>query len=516
MGILIGFAISGCASPTADVNLAPIYLRSSTPEWQTVEVAGGLARFREDHGTTTWAVNPLFWRQRRPDGHVEADFLALLGRYEYVPGRDRSKTRLFPLFWYESERLPDGVQDTDWMVFPFFAGGSSSDGKEDYFAFFPFYGKMKGWLTWDEVEFILFPIYARTEKSPGFSNAEGERAPGYTTTHWMWPFYGRQTGTAHGWNLWPIYGTFERPGRSQRSYILWPFWIEQTEELNKPEPRHSWFLFPLMGRVEQGDYVATTYLWPFLGRAERPSTNYYSWSLWPILKFEDGGVDDQGLPNQKKVKRILPFYLHYEDEHTEYSSWMFPLFWKRHDEFGKMERDGWYALPLWWKLKTKRFDDLDGDGVPEQTATETLTRLWPFYAHQAEQDHYDLNSGQPLTDEEGRHGHMEAPYFGEALARNLTRPLAIWQSHQQEPTSPVVERAFLGLYHSVEADGHKRWSMPLIGGQWTEPNGTKHHSYLFGLLRWKSGGDDNGIQAPAFPGPGWPDLRRTANGGAQP
>lgn len=500
MAILIGLLSGGCASPTADVNLAPIYLRSSTPEWQTVELAGGLARFREDHGTTTWAVNPLFWRQRTPDGNVEADFLFLLGRFEHSAERNRYKTRLFPLFWYESELLYGGIQNTDWMAFPFFAGGSSSDGSEDYFAFFPFYGKMKGWLTWNEVEFIMFPFYVRTEKDPG-----------YTTQHWLWPFFGRQSGSAHGWNFWPFYGTFERPGKSKRKYIMWPFWIESTELLNHPEARHSWFLFPFVGRIEQGDYVATTYLWPFLGRAERPSTNYYSWSLWPLLKFEDGGMDDQGLPSKKKVKRILPFYLHYEDEHTSFSSWMYPLFWKRRDEFGNMERDGYYALPFWWRLDTKRYDDLNGDGTPEHTSTETLTRVWPFFAQRKEQDHFDLSQNQemiPLDPELGLHGHTEAPYFGEALARNLTRPLALWQRHQEEPQSPVVERAFLGLYHSVESDGHKRWSMPVLGGQWTEPNGVKHHSYLFGLLRWQSGGENSGIQAPAFPGPGWPDLRR--------
>ena len=181
------------------------------------------------------AVNPLFWRQRRPDGHVEADFLSLLGRFEYVPDRNRSKTRLFPLFWYESERRPDGVQDTDWMLLPFFAGGSSSDSKEDYFAFFPFFGKLKNWLTWDEVNFALFPIYAKTEKAPGIK-----------TTHWMWPFYGRHEGAATGWNLWPFYGTYERSGRSKRSYVLWPFWNQSTENLNHPEPRRSWFLFPQM------------------------------------------------------------------------------------------------------------------------------------------------------------------------------------------------------------------------------------------------------------------------------
>jgi hypothetical protein len=485
--LLAGAMVGGCASPTSDVNLAPLYLRATAPEWQTVEAFGGLARFREDGSNITWALSPLIWKEKDEDGKTRADYLAMLGRYEYSPDRDRTAIRLLPLLWYEGEVRPDGVYDSDWLLLPFFAGGSSSDGEEDYFAFFPFFGKFKNWLMYDEVRFFLFPLWARTKKSNGT-----------VSSHFLWPFFGYQSGHGQGWNFWPFYGTYEVPGLLRRNYVLWPFFNHADEYLNKPQPRHSWFLFPIYGRTEQGDSVATTFLWPFISRAERPSTDYYNWSLWPLIKFEEGGLDDSGRPNPRKVHRVLPFYMHFEDKQSDFTSWLFPIFWRRHDEFGKMERDSWYAVPLWWRLKTKRFDDLDGDGLPDQTSVETITRFWPFLGVK--------NTVE--TDGTRPEHHIEMPYFSEAVSRNFTRPLAFWQEHQYRKDGPKIERALLGLYYSIRSGGHHRWSIPILGGQWTEPDGTRHHSYLLGLLRWQSGGPEAGMQAPAFPGPGWPDLHR--------
>ena len=129
--LLIGALCAlGCASPSAEINLAPLYLRSTVPGIQRTEALGGLARFEEVGEQTRWALNPLLWRERRADGSLQADFAVLLGRYEHASDRNRTYTRIFPLLFYESERRPDGVQDTDWILLPFFAGGSASDGTE--------------------------------------------------------------------------------------------------------------------------------------------------------------------------------------------------------------------------------------------------------------------------------------------------------------------------------------------------------------------------------------------------
>jgi len=478
---------ASCAAPSSEINLAPLYLRATAPGIQRTEVLGGLARFEESPEWRRWALNPLLWRERRADGSVQADFALLLGRYEHSPDRNRTQTRFLPFFLYETERRPDGVQDTDWMVLPFFLGGSSSDGEEDYFAFFPFYGNMKGFLAWEEVRFVLFPFFARTKKLTGTQ-----------TTHWLWPFFGYSEGRGEGWHFWPFYGRWQVPGREQSRYILWPFWNDSVTDQHLAYPRKSWFFFPFMGRIDQGDYSATTLAWPFLGRAERPSTNYYAWSFWPFLKFEEGGTAGFGKENPRELKRVLPFYIHFEDEDTEFQSYLFPFFWKRKDDFGGMQRDGYYALPFWWTLTTKRYDDLDGDGVDEHVATEKISRLWPFAAWKTV---VDESTGRGLDQNEG-------PYFGEVIARNLTRPLAIWQRNKMHEHGPILERAFLGLYHSLESAGHRRWSVPIVGGRWTEPDGTRHHSYLFGLIRWSTGNSGSGWETPAFPGPGWPELHR--------
>ncbi len=502
--VLLLLTGSGCASPSSEINLAPLYLRSTVPGVQRTEALGGLARFEEAGGHTRWALNPLLWRERRPDGSLQADFAVLLGRYEHDPERNRTRTRIFPLYLFETERRPDGVQDTDWLLLPFFAGGSSSDKEEDYFAFFPLWGRLKNVLAWEEVNFVMFPLWAHTRKQTGTQ-----------TTHWFWPFFGYSRGRGEGWHLWPFFGEWEVPGRERSSYLLWPFWNQSETDLDKPHPRKSWFLFPFYGRIEQDDYTASTWLWPFLGRAERPSTGYYSWSFWPFLKFEEGGRGELGDTDPRKLQRILPFYMHFEDEATEWSALLFPLFWKRHDHFGDIDREAHYALPLWWSWTTKRYDAPASDPDRQLIQVEEVRRLWPFAAWRRIQpvdpDRPPIAPEDALRPEDVEGDQLEVPYLGEQIARNLTRPLALWQRREYAPRGPRLERAFLGLYHSLKAEGHHRWSMPIIGGQWTEPGGTRHHAYLFGLLRWSSGRDGRTWQAPAFPGPGWPELHRTTS-----
>lgn len=498
--LLLG--VGACASPSADLNVAPFYLRSTVPGIQRTEMLGGLARYEEADGASRWALNPLLWRERRADGSVQADFALMLGRYEHQPERNRTRTRIFPLFLFETERRPDGVQDTDWFLLPFFAGGSSSDGEEDFFAFFPFFGTLKNFLAWEEVRFVLFPLWARTQKQTGTQS-----------THWLWPFFGRSTGRGEGWRFWPFYGTWQVPGRERSRYVMWPFWTESETNLAGPHPRRSWFLFPFYGRTEQDDYRAVTWLWPFLGRAERPSTGYSSWAFWPFLKFEEGGTGELGEPNPRKLQRILPFYVHFEDEQTEWSAVLWPIFWSRQDRFGDIERDADYVLPLWWSWRTKRYDSLNPrDPDRKLIQIEEVRRLWPFAAWRritpVDPEAPRADPAEAVQPELVEGDRVEAPYLGEQLARNLTRPLALWQSHEYRPDGPRLERAFLGLYHSLQASGHRRWSIPVLGGQWTQPDGTRHHAYLFGLVRWRSGPAGRAWQAPAFPGPGWPELHQ--------
>ncbi|HEX9794711.1 MAG TPA: hypothetical protein VGC54_12080 [Planctomycetota bacterium] len=466
--------LAGCAAPDAEIHLAPLFSRHTVPGYDHAELAGGALRYGEQGGATTWALSPLVWHERRADGGITADFLYPLGRYEHDPGRPRTMARLFPLFWREAEVRPDGVEDLDWFVLPpLFWGGSSSDGKEDYFAFFPFFGTLKNFLTYDEVRFLFFPLWMENRK-------DGRRS-----RHVLWPIFGWTTGSETGWRVFPLYGQTEVPGRYKASYFLWPLATFSVTDLDKKHPRTGWLVLPLGGRIVQDDYTATTVLWPVFGWADRPSTDYRSWQVWPILRFERGGREVD-----RRVSRVFPFWIRYEDAQTEYSSWMWPLFWNRSDEFNDMRRESFYALPFYFSSRTVRDDG----------RTETKERFWPLAKTERSSDGSEWFSApapgiEPLLD-------------SRVLSRNLGFAFEVWAG-SAAPQGARERRAFLNLYHQAKAGGHKRWSVAGLAGQWTEPDGTVHTSLLFGLLRFRSG-PDSGLELPAFPGPGWPDLHAVA------
>jgi len=478
LGLLALLVSGSCAAPDSEIHLAPLFSRHTVPEYQHAEGLGGILRYHKEADVELWALSPVMWREKNGHGDIRASFLGGLGIYEHDPDRDRSFARLFPLWSYRSEIRPDGIRDTDWAALLYLiAGGTSSDELENYFWFFPFFGTGRDFWTYDEFKFFLFPLYMESHK---------EERDSY---HWFWPFLGRTEGSETGWHFWPFRGVAEADGLYRRSYTLWPFWHSAEDELYKPHPRESWMLFPLFGKVKQDDYQATTVLPPFFGWASRPSTEFSSWQFWPLVKFQSGGTDAP-----RKIQRFLPFWLHYEDEKTEYSVLLFPFFWHRKDHFNDMERTGNYFVPFFMSTKTER-----GDGTSERHF-----RIWPFLSYEFEESKREqtrlLDFGLP--------GVLDP----ESLARSFGFFYEFWvQRDVQEPAPIVVKekRAWFNLYHQAEAAGHSRWSVPILGGQWTEPDGTTHSSWLFGLLRWRSG-NNGGMDSPAFPGPGWPDIHRVA------
>lgn len=465
---------SGCAAPNSELNVAPLFARHTLPGWQKTEGLGGALRYEREPGFTTWALSPLIWRRLHDDGRIESDFLFALGRYFHDPARPVSMFRLFPLGWRRTEVRADGVQDNDWAVLFFLLGGGTSGDGEDYFWFFPFGGRGENLLTYDEFRFVLWPIYIDNKKE------------GRTSQHWLWPIFGRQDGTETGWRIFPLYGKAEVPGKYRRSYVLWPFVHFSEDRLDQEHPRHGWLVVLVGGHVEQDDFNAYTVLWPFIRWSSQPSKGFRSWSLWPIIKSQEGG-EVAG-----DVHSFVPFWLHYEDDRTEFKSVLWPIFWWRRDQLTDAgEREAWYALPFYFRSASAWADG----------STSSSTRLWPLGSKTRERDGASqvriLDPGIPEV------------LDPEVLSRNFGFLYEVWSAREQPAPAPaaVEKRAWLGLYSSTAGSGHRRSSWTGLGGRWTEPDGTTHTSLLFGLLRWRSAPDGSGgWEAPAFPGPGWPDL----------
>lgn len=467
-------AAAGCAAPNAELHVAPLFSRHTLPGWESSEALGGVIRHERDAAATRWAFSPLLWTERRPDGEVDGDFLFALGRYLGRPERELVSWRLFPLGWWRSERRADGVRDTDWSLLLWLIGGGGSEDGEDYFWFFPFGGVGKDVLTYDEFRFVLWPLWIRSEKQ------------GRTATHVLWPFFGWQEGTETGWRFFPFYGHAEVPGKYRRSFWLWPFFNRSEDLLDTATPRRGWLGFLIGGRVEQGDFEATSVLWPFLSWEKQPSRGHRSFTLWPLLRFTT--TESEG----RTVRRVVPFWIHYEDPDTEFRSVLWPLFWWRRDALARAgERESWYGLPLFWASRS-RFDD---------GGREAHTRFWPLASARRDRD----GGGVVRILDPGIPPVLEP----EVLSRNFGFLYEVWSDRRAPPPAPAerVRRGWLGLWHDAEGSGHRRRSFAGLGGRWNEPDGTAHTALLFGLLRWRTGPDGaRSLEAPAFPGPGWPDL----------
>jgi hypothetical protein len=466
---------AGCAAPNSELNVAPLFARHTLPGWEEAEALGGALRFERTADASSLTASPMLWRRTHADGRREADFLFALGRRFHDPARPITQTRLFPLGWYRSEGRADGIEDNDWgLLFWLIGGGTSQDG-ENYFWVFPFGGRGEDVLTYDEFEFVLWPFYLHNRKD--------ERE----STHLLWPIFGWQEGSEDGWRVFPFYGKTEVPGKYRRSFIAWPFVHLAENDLDQAEPRRGWLVLLLGGHIEQDDYEAFTLLWPFIGWARRPSTGYRSWAVWPLVKFEQGGSN-----SAREIARVLPFWQHYRDPDTEFATVLWPFFWWWRDRLQDAgERESWYGMPLFFASRSTWADG----GSAERT------RFWPFLSERRERNGAHtvriLDPGiPPVLDDE-------------VASRNFGWLYEIWSAREAPPPAPLArsQRAWLGLYRAAEGSGHRRASLAGLGGRWTEPDGTAHTALLFGLLRWRRGPDgERDWEAPAFPGPGWPDL----------
>ena len=67
----------------------------------------------------------------------------------------------FFVFSHDSSTIHDDDtgDDSDLVLSPLFQWGRGETDKDRYFAFFPFFGKMKSKLSWGEINFFLFPVY---------------------------------------------------------------------------------------------------------------------------------------------------------------------------------------------------------------------------------------------------------------------------------------------------------------------------------------------------------------------
>jgi hypothetical protein len=463
---------SGCATEGTERNLAPLWSEHSMAGGG-VEVEGfaGAFRTREPRRGEPFsqvAIRPISIRDRSPEEVID-HFLSPFG---YAASRaDESVWQLLPITRYDWHVAEDGTEEWTLLTLPGIYWSKRADGRI-LRAWFPFGGVMEQSLSYDRVEWVLFPIWMRTERN------------GRITQHVIWPVFSYTYGTGGpSWRVWPLVGNSIYAGRYERWFALWPFFSWQRNNLQLPESAHEtkWMVFPLYGHTSAGDFQANVLLWPFFGWSTNESDGYVAVDApWPIVRILRDPKHDY------ERTRAWPLWSDYHGDGLESTWWGWPFLNERHEAYDDAQKSATNLVPF-----VQSWERRDGDGN-----VEVYGKIWPLYQtyrKNEEESHTAFPALNPLW----RTPDIDSMYAW------------IWELYTRDRhEGEVRERSWLGLYRREKDEYEDRRTLSVVWSTRAYSHrgaGYRETSLLFGLFRWRSGPDSAfELMPPAFPGPGWP------------
>lgn len=349
--LTLGALSQGCMVRKDRVEMGPFYYKRDFPETQETEAAI-LWPFLQEYRSPRvhqLALRPLVNVRWEDPGEEEGITYEIQGiwpvfLHRRTTGPTRLRTRVLPVFNHVRFHHPDGNVETDTAIYPFFLWGSSDEG-EDYFAFFPVAGRIRGLFGQDRIRFLLFPFYADTQK--------GE----HRAWHFLWPFVKwSKGGGKSAFRIWPFVGWKQKENRYRKFFLLWPFFARVQNRLGSERPTDSWFFLPFYGRQQTPFGKVRYYLYPFFSyqRNERPGNRFREWRIpWPLLTIARG--------DRIRQTEVWPFWGRKRRVGTRSSFALYPIYrsytaWSRVHVSRRR-----YVLPLYWS-----YTQTDAQGVLRQ------------------------------------------------------------------------------------------------------------------------------------------------------
>ncbi|MFT7486325.1 MAG: hypothetical protein ACI9F9_002180 [Candidatus Paceibacteria bacterium] len=477
-------ALSSCAGLDSEQHLAPLYTHVSTAgggeEYEAL--AGAVIARREKLGTPfdQWGLRPLFLHYPDREERSHTQFLYPLGRV--VSSETELDWWLMPIANYSRETTSAG---TRWslLALPGIYLSRHPDGRTAN-AWFPFGGHVDELFSYDELDFVLWPIFMRTKRL------------GRTTYHFPFPFLSYTVAPdGGGWRVWPLVGHTWSEDRYNRWFAVWPVWNYRQENLKSSAAYHrtEWTIFPLYGEVRQSTFTSRSVLWPFFGYASDPATGFWSYDgPWPLVRIQHPGDDKLSLLPDKQGSisrtRVWPFYSNYQGDGLDSTYYLWPFINDREEDYFDGHRSAFTVVPFWsqWKRTTT--------GGP----THSYRKAWPLFQYErlGETHSYLFPALSPFWYWRDLDEHYAWIYgiYNAKYGPEITKENVLWGVWRREHDRDEERTYLTGL-----------WSRRAYADQGAE---VTEHSLLFGLLRWRSHGNDGfSLLRPAFPGPGWPVRR---------
>jgi hypothetical protein len=286
-----------------------------------------------------------FYTKRLAVGGDTAEITVLYPLFyhrNYGPNYEWSILKLINHFGPRPGEAPrPATQEKDFDVWPFYFSSVTPDPQTTYHALWPISGTLQHRFSRDRIDFVLWPLYLRTEKD------------GAVTTSTPWPIFHTTHGAAQGWALWPLYGTQDWPGAYHREFYLWPLGWNNTIQPSAEAPpgtaaKHETGFLPFY-TSERGPFLnSENYLWPFFGYTDRtaPFRDHVTRYFWPFAV--------QGRGDNRYINRWGPAYTHSIIKGYDKTWIAWPL-WRqaRWDEEGLAQTKTQFFFFIYWGLEQR-------------------------------------------------------------------------------------------------------------------------------------------------------------------
>lgn len=451
---MAGWSLCAAASGTVRSDWGPFYAR-----WTDVHAndrVRGMGpvyeRIETPEGWYFGAVRPLLasWNHAGDEVH-RREIVWPVARQTF---REDNHSWRFLLAFGENRDVNDPDSRQRIWVLPVYFQGRNAEG-DTYRALFPFGGSIHHFLLWDEVSFVMFPLYVRSR----VRDVEAES--------WVWPVFSRTEGnTVRRGRVFPFYGYSEREGVGRKEFVLWPFWTTVTYDHPRVQGR-GWILFPVTGHLKTNEQESWWILPPFFRYHVGEEKNRF-FGPWPFVQISQGATDKFYL---------WPLYGRKTIGETRRDFFLWPIGIHETHRGPHTHKTRTFVVPFYQSF---REEDPESEAVMRH-----YTKVWPLFSHA-----YRLEGPARRTVFPDLNPFREGP-----IERNWA---PFWHLYRREQVGSAVDTEVLwGLYRSVKReDSRYRSLFPLLNHKRGEDGHTVN--LLKGLIGWRREPGNNQLRLLYF------------------
>lgn len=415
------------------------------------------ARWRDVNGNDRQkALGPVVERLETPKGWELEAVRPLWASWNHEGDALRRRDILWPV-GTQTRRLDQSswrfllAYGTDWdvtdpgsryrfWVLPFYFQGRDARG-ESYLGVFPFGGSVHEMFFWDELDFVLFPLFLRS------------RMKETEAVSVLWPVFSRTEGPGlERGRVFPFYGYSEREGFGRKEFVLWPFWTSVRYDRRGMQGA-GWILFPVTGHLKTGDQESWWVL-PPLFRVHRGAEQTRVFGPWPFVQMEQGETDKF---------YVWPLYGRKTIGETRKDFFLWPLGSHETQRGPFVTKKKTFFVPVYQSFR-------EADAETGETVS-SYRKVWPLFSHSYRR--------------EGPARRTVFPDLNLFRAGPVERNWApFWHLYRREQVGAAVDTEVLwGFYRSIKRPEFRYRSLfPLVDVRREE--GDREVNLLKGLLGW--------------------------------